>query len=95
MAQECTQRYGLDYEETFCPVIRFESEVVALGAQHQFHLHQMDVSTAFFHEDLTGEVYVRQPEGYVEPGKKHQVCQLKAKYLLPQTVAILLESCLR
>ena len=59
VAQGCTQRYGLDYEDTFgldyedtfSPVVRFESvrTVVALGVQHQFHLHQIDLSTAFLH----------------------------------------------
>ena len=79
VAQGCTQRYGLDYEDTFSPVVHFESvrTVVALGAQHQFHLHQMDVSTAFLHGELAEEAYMRQPEGYIEPGKEHLVCRLK------------------
>ena len=48
VAQGCTQRFGLDYEEIFSPVVRFESirSAIALGAQHKLQLHQMDVSTA-------------------------------------------------
>ena len=79
VAQGCTQKFGLDYEETFSPVIRFESIrfLLAVGAQHKLHLHQMDVSTAFLHGELTEEVYMRQPEGFIESGKEHLVCHLQ------------------
>ena len=72
VAQGCSQKFGLDYEETFSPVVRFESirSVVALGAQHKLQLRQMDVSTAFLHGELAEEVYMRQPEGFVEQGKE-------------------------
>ena len=79
VAQGCSQKFGLDYEETFSPVVPFESirSIVALGAQHKLQLHQMDVSTAFLHGELTEKVYMKQPEGYIEPGKEHLVCRLK------------------
>ena len=79
VAQGCAQRFGLDYEETFSPVVRFESirSVVALGAQNKLQLHQMDVSTAFLHGELTEEVYMKQPEGFIEQGKELLVCKLK------------------
>ena len=62
VAQGCTQMFGLDYEDTFSPVVRFESIrfLLAMGAQHQLQLHQMDVSTAFLHGELTEEIYMRQ-----------------------------------
>ena len=54
VAQGFNQKYGLDYEETFSPVVRFESirSVIALGAQHNLHFHQMDVFTAFLNASL-------------------------------------------
>ena len=79
VAQGCTQKFGLDYEETFSPVVRFESIrfLLAMGAQHKLQLHQMDVSTAFLHGELTEEVYMQQPEGFIESGKEHLVCHLQ------------------
>ena len=67
--------------------------MVALGAQHKLQLHQMDVSTAFLHGELTEEVYMRQPEGFIQPGKKHLVCHLKRSIYRVKAVSTLLESC--
>ena len=79
VAQGFSQKFGLDYEETFSPVIRFESvrSVLALAAQHGLKLHQMDVSTAFLNGELENEVYMKQPEGYITPGQEYLVCKLK------------------
>ena len=78
VAQGYNQKQGLDYKETFSPVVWFESirSVIALGAQHKLQLHQMGVSTAFLNGELTEEVYMRQPKGFVEKGKEHMICRL-------------------
>ena len=46
VAQGYSQRYGIDYDETFSPVVRFESirTVVALSVQRDLKLHQIDVT---------------------------------------------------
>ena len=46
VAQGYSQRYGIDYDETFSPVVRFESirTVVALSVQRGLKLHQIDVT---------------------------------------------------
>ena len=91
VAQGCTQKFGLDYEETFSLVIRFESIrfLLAVGAQYKLQLHQMDVSTAFLHGELTEEVYMRQPEGFIESGKENLVYHLQRSiYPNPHTVGI-------
>ena len=79
VAQGFSQKLGLDYDETFCPVVRFESSqaLVALAAQNGLNLHQMDVTTAFLNGELEEEVYMKQPEGFVVQGQEHLVCKLK------------------
>lgn len=79
VAQGCSQKFGVDYDETFCPVVRFESlrMMVALAVQNQLQLHQMDVTTAFLNGELKEEVYMKQPEQFVEKGKEQLVCKLK------------------
>ena len=63
VAQGYTQKFGTDYDETFCPVIRQESlrVLMALSVQHGLQLHQMDVTTAFLNGTLEEEVFMRQP----------------------------------
>ena len=79
VAQGYAQQYGLDYEETFSPLVRFESVrmVLALAAKHGMQVHQMDVATAFLNGELVDEVYMRQPDGFVVKGQEKRVCKLK------------------
>ena len=71
MAQGFSQQKGLDYDEIFSPVIRFESvrTLVAVSVPKGFRLHQLDVTTAFLNGHLDEEIYMRQPEGFVVKGK--------------------------
>ena len=79
VAQGFSQKFGLDYDETFCPVVRHESirTVIALAVQHGLKLHQLDITTAFLNGKLDEEVYMKQPEGFVTEGQEHLVCRLK------------------
>lgn len=79
VAQGFLQKHGIDYDETFCPVVRFESvrTVIALAAQLDLRLHQLDITTAFLNGELKEEIYITQPEGFKVKNKEHLVCKLK------------------
>ncbi|KAA3468614.1 Retrovirus-related Pol polyprotein from transposon TNT 1-94 [Gossypium australe] len=58
-----SQRYGLDYMETFAPVARLDTIrlLVALAAQKKWMIHQLDVKSAFLNGILEKEIYIDQP----------------------------------
>lgn len=80
-----TQEYGIDYEETFSPVVKFTSvrSILAMAAAEKLKIKQFDVTTAFLYGELSEEIYMRQPQGY-EDGT-NRVCKLlKSLYGLKQ-----------
>ena len=79
VAQGFTQKFGSDYDETFCPVVRLESirTLIALSVQYGLELHQIDVTTAFLNGQLKEEVFMKQPEGFTADGQENLVCHLK------------------
>ena len=79
VAQVFPQKFTIDYDETFCPVVGFESvqTVMALALQNDMKLRQMGVATAFLNGELKEEVYIKQPEGLETKDQKHLVCRLK------------------
>ena len=79
VAQGYSQKYGIDYDETFSPVARFSSirTLLAFAVEMEMQIHQMDVVTAFLNGDLKEEIYMQQPPGYTQPGKEELVCKLK------------------
>jgi len=60
VAQGFSQKFGIDYDETFCQVVRFESvrTAISLAVQNRLKLHQMDLMTAFLNGELKEEVYM-------------------------------------
>jgi hypothetical protein len=87
VAHSFVQREGIDFDDTFTPMAWIESVrlLFTLAAQEGWHVHHMDVKSAFLNGDLKEEVYVHQPPGFVIPGKEGKVLRLcKALYGLRQ-----------
>lgn len=69
VAQGFQQTEGVDYSETFSPVIKQPTVRVVFSLALHFggSIRQLDISNAFLHGTLQDRVYVRQPQGYVDP----------------------------
>ncbi|GJW67816.1 retrovirus-related pol polyprotein from transposon TNT 1-94 [Tanacetum coccineum] len=81
------QEEGIDFEESFAPVARMEPIRIFLAytAHKLFTIFQMDVKTAFLHGTLKEDVYVCQPEGFIDADHPSHVYKLKkALYGLKQ-----------
>nr|GEU41481.1 copia protein [Tanacetum cinerariifolium] len=82
-----SQEKDIDFEESFAPVSRFEAIriFIAFSAHMNMVVYQMDVKTAFLNDILREEVYVSQPDGFVDPENPNHVYKLKkALYGLKQ-----------
>ena len=78
VAKGYAQKEGIDYNEVFSPVVKHSSIriLLALVAQFNMELVQMDVKTTFLHGDLEEEIYITQPYGFKVAGKENWVCKL-------------------
>ncbi|GKB10104.1 retrotransposon protein, putative, ty1-copia subclass [Tanacetum coccineum] len=76
VAKGFTQTYRVDYEENFSPVadIRAIRILIAIAAFYDYEIWQMDVKTAFLNGHLSEEVYMVQPEGFVNPKYPNRIC---------------------
>ena len=88
VAKGFQQTPGIDFFETFSPVIKASTVriIFTLAISRGWYIQQIDVNNAFLNGDLEEDVYISQPEGFVDARKPHHVCKLhKALYGLKQS----------
>nr|GEU93337.1 retrovirus-related Pol polyprotein from transposon TNT 1-94 [Tanacetum cinerariifolium] len=78
-----TSAEGIDFEESFAPVARLKAVwlFITYAAHKSFPVYQMDVMTTFLNGPLMEEVYVNQPDGFVDPHHLDKVYRLKRLYM--------------
>ena len=79
IAKGFRQVQGIDYDETFSPVAILKSVriMLAIAAYYDYEIWKMDVKTAFLNGFLKEELYMMQPEGFVDPTNADKVCKLQ------------------
>uniref|UniRef100_A0A8R7U5M8 Reverse transcriptase Ty1/copia-type domain-containing protein n=1 Tax=Triticum urartu TaxID=4572 RepID=A0A8R7U5M8_TRIUA len=73
-----TQQAGVDYGETFRPVVKPTTirTVLSIAAGKSWPIHQLDVKNAFLHSHLAETVYCHQPSGFIDSAQSSHVCRL-------------------
>ncbi|GJT60323.1 retrotransposon protein, putative, ty1-copia subclass [Tanacetum coccineum] len=79
VAKGYTQLYGVYYEETLSPVtdIRAIRILIFIAAYYDYEIWQMNVKTAFLNGYLDEDIYMVQPEDFVDPNHPRKVCKLQ------------------
>ena len=87
VAMGCAQRFGVDYEETFSPVVRRETirTMIALTCEMSWSTRHIDVTAAYLNSELNETICMDQPRYFVAKGKENFVWKLKSLYWLKQS----------
>nr|AAV44026.1 hypothetical protein [Oryza sativa Japonica Group] len=84
VAKGFKQRYGIDYEDTFSPVVKVATirVILSIVVSKGWSLRQLDVQNAFLQGVLEEEVYMRQPPGYEDKAYPHYISHLRKLQLV-------------
>ena len=76
------QTHGVDYTETFSPIVKASTVkvVLSIAITNNWVFRQIDVNNAFLNGILDEEVYMSQPKGFIDPHKSQYICKLKKTF---------------
>lgn len=68
VAKGYNQKEGIDYEETFSPIVKIVTMriIISIVVQNSWPLYQLDINNAFMYGELDEDVYMQLPEGYFD-----------------------------
>jgi Reverse transcriptase (RNA-dependent DNA polymerase) len=78
VAKDYTQEQGLDYFDTYSPVVKLTTirVVLTIALSNGWSLCQLDINNTFLHGDLEETIYIQQAPGFEDPTHPHHVCHL-------------------
>ena len=78
VAKGFSQVEGVDFDNIFSPVVRFETVrlMLALAALENWHIESLDIHSTYLYGKLIKENYMKQPKGLRVPGQEHKVLHL-------------------
>ena len=78
VAQGYTQTSGSDYKEVFALVAKYSTirSLLTLANAQNLEVHQLDIKTAFLNGSVEHDIYMFQPEGFIDPNRQNYVCKL-------------------
>lgn len=88
VARGFSQKFGEDYDETYAPIVRYDTirVLLAVSAMKKKYIRQLDVQSAYLNGVLEEEIFMRQPPEFIQMGQENKVCRLrKSLYGLKQS----------
>ena len=82
VAKEFRQVFGVNHDDTYAPVVKLSAFRILLSVaiNHRMHVHGMDVRNAFLNSELQHEIYMSQPEGFIDKTNPNYVCKLERAF---------------